>query len=591
MSQAVYAIDKKKKKALSEDPARSHTLSSVEAALEQLFPANARWSPQPPADDAKAALAYLARLHTDPAARVKPDAAGLDALGGFGAWTLRPGPAYSLLFHWGGPEWLLGLALRGQLHTLTWRPSRRVFIGLFVVSLLGYGLVTWTYYWGAHFTTMDTGVFADLVAGLALRGEYHSGVLGVHGFADHFTPTLALFAPLFHIEPTFLWLIAAKFASALTSSVLLYAIGREVLGPTSRWLWVAPCLCLVHTVFGFAYLFQFQPTHLAPPLALASFLFALRARWVALTLTLLVLFGLKEDQPLVGVCIGLFLILERHRRRLGAAVLLASIAIGLVIFLVVMPAFADGQPLLQHRRWSPLSAWPAKLVLTATLFATVGFLPLLHPRSLLWILPTLGAHYLSSESSMLDFRYHYQAVPTALLLVATIYGLAAVQGDTGPWRRFGPRVRALVAAGALALILSLNGMLPHYSARLKWPSATARAVIAEVATMRLPDDVLVYAPDELLPYLLPHPDLRAFTRSSWYSRSKHGWRRDPNDVHRPHLFVTTTEPLEATVRPAFDELQRFAGTYRVEQVTPHLRILWPPSDGVEPPRDRPTPAP
>ena len=122
-----------------------------------------------------------------------------------------------------------------------------------------------------------------------------------------------------------------------------------------------------------------------------------------------------------------------------------------------------------------------------------------------------------------------------------------------------------------------------------------RAVIAEVETLRarLPDDVLVYAPDELLPYLLPHPNLRAFTRSPWYSRSQHGWRRDPNDLHRPRLFVTTTTPLASMVRPAFDELQRFAdGTHRVEQATPHLRILWPlDPNGAVPPRDRPTPAP
>ena len=113
MSSPTYAIDKKKKKALSEDPARSHPLVSVEAALAALFPPNARWSPQPAADDAKDALAYLVRLHTDPAARVAPDADGLAALAGLGGQSMRPGPTFSLHFHWGGPEWLLGLALRG----------------------------------------------------------------------------------------------------------------------------------------------------------------------------------------------------------------------------------------------------------------------------------------------------------------------------------------------------------------------------------------------------------------------------------------------------------------------------------------------
>jgi hypothetical protein len=350
---------------------------------------------------------------------------------------------------------LLGLAARGELASITYRPSRNHFAVLFAAVTAAWVAQGWAYYWSGVFAVWDIGIYADLLANLALRGSYYSHILKRHGFADHVTPSLTLLAPLFALKPTFLWLVAAKVCAALACSWLLWLLGREVLGRESRWLYALPMLCLMHTVLTYGYTFQFQPSVLAAPLSLVCFWLAIKERWMLLAAALLFTFGLREDQPLIGVCVGLFVWLERGHTRLGLSIVAASIVVGVVGFWGIAPAFAEGR-FFQHGRFGPWVLWPEKARLYVVLLATVGALPLLRPRTLLWCTPILAVHFLSRMSGMQGFRHHYQVVPVVVFLVAALHGLAALEARRTWLDAQAPKRRALAIAGSLGLMVSLN---------------------------------------------------------------------------------------------------------------------------------------
>jgi len=218
--------------------------------------------------------------------------------------------------------------------------------------------------------------------------------------------------------------------------------------------------------------------------------------------------------------------------------------------------------------------WPQKLFVVLVLLASVGLLPLFHPRSLWWILGAFSVHFVSGFEHMFGFRYHYHLVPLALLFVASIYGIAAIQNGTGPLVRIGGRWRSLSIAAAVALVLSLNGMLPLFSARLFWPTPTSRAIVSEVVAIesQLPADYAVYATHELVPYLVPHARLRQFNgKPQRHSGSFF-------DTSEPHVVVLTTEPLALALpdRPVLELMDEYAAKngYRVEMPSPHLRLYW-----------------
>jgi uncharacterized membrane protein len=424
----------------------------------------------------------------------------------------------------------LGLAVTGRLGAIAWWPTRRVFQGLALWVGLGWAVLEWARWWSGSVSTWDLGFYGDLYASIALRGSFHSTIIGVHALSDHFTPGLALLAPLYWWVPSILWLPAAKHAGTLLGGWLLYRLSLDVLGPASPRRWALPCLWLVHTVLAFAMTFQFQPVTLAPALVLAAFLAARRERWWLLAASLLLLMTLKENMLLVWVSVGLYLVVERGRHRVGVWIAALGIASGLLIYVFAMPAFSDGARLLQQSRFHPF-AFPLEKVLCVTVcLASVGLLPLLRPRALVWALPIFGAQLATGFPQMLSFRFHYFAVPITVLFVAALHGLAAIEHEQGVWARLGGRARALVAAGIIALLVGLNGMLPHYPARLRWPNEASRARVRSLQAYRaeIPRGEVVFASTRDGPYLIPAPRLRSLDAQRWL---------DPLMTNEPHRVL------------------------------------------------------
>ena len=112
---ATYAIDPKKKKAQSEDPATLPKRVPLDEALQTLFVTRARpWRAGEATEDARHVLPFLERFTTDAEARKdKPDEDGIEALWAYYASSMDRASTLSLFFEWCGPEWLLKHALGG----------------------------------------------------------------------------------------------------------------------------------------------------------------------------------------------------------------------------------------------------------------------------------------------------------------------------------------------------------------------------------------------------------------------------------------------------------------------------------------------
>src|SRR3954469_189644 len=66
--------------------------------------------------------------------------------------------------------------------------------------------------------TFDLGVF-DQAAWLLAHGHAHVSLIQRNVFADHVSPVLVLFAPLYRLRPTVLWLLGAQ-AAAVGATVV-----------------------------------------------------------------------------------------------------------------------------------------------------------------------------------------------------------------------------------------------------------------------------------------------------------------------------------------------------------------------------------
>lgn len=489
---------------------------------------------------------------------------------GFGVWLAAALAGESPLSPWhvaaSGALALIALARAGELPEPTASGSRALFGLLLVWSAVSWALLGWVQAAGLGFRMFDIGIFGNLVARLALHGEYYSDVMRIHGLADHFSPSLMLLAPLFRLEPTVLWLYAANGVAVLASALILRRLCARVLGAEDPYGWLLPGLWLVHGVVTYAYLHQFQPSQLAPPLILAGFLFAVEGRTLPMVIALALLAGLKENMPLAVVSVGVFLWTGLGRRRLGAAVVLTASAYGLVIFFAVMPWLAEGRGITRLGIFDPfgLPAW--KIGFPIALLASVGFLPLLRPRTLLFVLPVFAIHAVSGFDNMFSFRYHYTAMPMTVVFAAAVFGLrvlreaggfAALAGSGPVWRIFVPCMAAALFA--------LNGVTPFRAVRVRWPSADVRAAADRLGGVgrSITGHEVVYASDGAWPFLI---DRRHLLRAHVSSLPRILAESRPHAVVVQTVEPTWTLPLDlAGLRRALDEA---ADAGRYERLDP-----------------------
>ena len=281
---------------------------------------------------------------------------------------------------------------------------------------------------------------------------------------NHFSPYMALLAPLFLIWPDERLLFLVQAAGVAVGGLFLYLIMRRRYAALAPWFLLAFYL---NPALHEMVLFEFRRVTLAfPYLALALYAVDIKKRWLMLAALLIALLC-KEDIGLFVFGVGLFVLIVQHDWRWGLGLLLLGFGWSVVVTLWVIPAFrAPGSeypqlfyfsylgnsysdmftnlradPLIMLRQLFSLS----RLQAVGRLLLPAGFfLPFLGGDWLLILLPPLLLLLLSGDAEMFGLQKWYVAAILPVLFTAVAVGVGRLQRRRARWATMWLLVSALL---------------------------------------------------------------------------------------------------------------------------------------------------
>lgn len=213
-------------------------------------------------------------------------------------------------------------------------------LALAVLFLLGYGLVELLRYQRFAAPSWDLGIFTEAVKGYAHFGAPTLSIKGpgYNALGDHWSPIVALLAPVWWVWPSPVMLLAAQAALFAWSIGVVSDTTERVLGSRSKGL-------LIGAAYGLSWGlqraidFEFHEIAFAVPLLAVvcrQLLFKRwdRAAWWAMPLVLV-----KEDMGLTVAAVGVVLLVTARRRSTAAGLVLFGLGFAALTVGVLIPHF------------------------------------------------------------------------------------------------------------------------------------------------------------------------------------------------------------------------------------------------------------
>ena len=345
----------------------------------------------------------------------------------------------------------------------------------------------------------DLGIFEQAVRAYA---HLQAPVVDLKGpgfniLGDHFSPVLALLAPVYRLFPSPVTLLVAQAGLFALSAVPVTRAAAGLLGrPRGLVLGIAYGLS-----WGLqrAVDFDFHEICFAVPLIAFSLEALLARRWRPALWWALPLVLVKEDLGLTVAAIALVVALRCRRspRPLVYALAVAVLAITatLVTLTLVIPSFNTTGG---YGYWAKVDSGFTLFDGTGTKLRTLAWLliptsGLLALRSPLFAvaLPTLGWRFYSADDHYWGTDWHYSAVLMPVVALALVDALARARVSSRPWlRSYAQHTPAAVAGAALALTTTLPLSTLADSATYDTPEGVPRI---ERALARIPNGATVEA--------------------------------------------------------------------------------------------------
>ncbi|MFD9335829.1 DUF2079 domain-containing protein [Streptomyces sp. NPDC060028] len=365
--------------------------------------------------------------------------------------------------------------------------------------------------------SFDLGIFVQVVSSYA---DGHLPVSEIKGpgfpvLGDHFSPVLALVAPLYWLWPSVKVLLVVQAALVAASVPPLAFWARRTLG--------SPAAVVISACYGLSWGiasavgFDFHEWAFAVPLLTCSLAALGSGRMRAAACWALPLVLVKEDLGLTVAVVGLVIAWRggREARRLGFATAAAGLAAAALSVLVLVPAFhpgglhgyfashnpggvgqggpGGGALELLHQVTLGLITPQEKVTTLLLVLAPTLFLALRSPLALI-ALPTLLWRFGSSYAPHWGTGYHYSMLVMPVVFMAFVDALHR-RGASGR-----SLYRYLAGCAAVTLLL-----LPHYPLwQLVQPAnwrTDPRLAVAEGMMAEIPDGATVQASDGLVPHL------------------------------------------------------------------------------------------
>ncbi|MCX4821545.1 DUF2079 domain-containing protein [Streptomyces sp. NBC_01142] len=405
-------------------------------------------------------------------------------------------------------------------------------------------------------TAFDLSIFEQVVRSYA---SGHLPIAEINGpdfpaLGDHFSPILAVLAPLYWLWRSPAVLLIAQAALIAASSLPLMLWARRSLGSGPA---VAIGFCY-GTSWGIASAigFDFHEVAFAVPLIASSAAALGNGRLRAAAIWALPLVLVKEDLGLTVAVIGI-LIAWRGDRRLGFSVSVIGFGSSLVEMLVVLPLLSTaggfgrlkwlqeeggGGPggvgnLIHHFTIGVITP-EVKVTSLVLVLAPVLFLCLRSPLMLI-ALPTFLWRFASSYPGHWGTSYHYSLILMPIVFSAFIDCLARRNSNKNSIRRY--------VAGCVGFTLLLIPQFPLW--QLFQPAmwkTDPRVLVAHRLMDQIPDGATVQATNKLVPQIAGRTGASVF---GWTSRPHPQWILvDTQQSERWPLSVDQEQNLLTTAR-------------------------------------------
>lgn len=339
-----------------------------------------------------------------------------------------------------------------------WLPC--IIAGFFFLVYLTLALARWN---RMSSPSWDLAIFEQGIKGYANFGAPIVDIKGpgYNQLGDHFSPLIAIIAPLYKIFPSAVTLLVSQCVLISVSIVPVVTTARKRLGVgAAAWIGIA---------YGASWGIQsaldveFHEYSLGVPIVAFGLAAFLNKRWVASAIWISLLLLVKEDLGLTVAAFGV-LLWFKDQRRLGAIVAAVGVAGMALILFVLIPAVS---PTGQYEYWGKLEEDPAAakgliemvgsfftpMVKYETVFLLLlitGFVALRSWITLL-IVPTLVWRFAGSTEAYWGTSWHYSVILMPILFMATIDGLTRLKVSPRAWLRTYARVAPLII-GVIAIL-------------------------------------------------------------------------------------------------------------------------------------------
>lgn len=397
--------------------------------------------------------------------------------------TLRPEPSGAPRFRWRVESWILPVG------------AGLLAFGFFAGGLNARDdrLLTQAY---------DQAFFEQVVWNAGHLGRFASGFTRGSFLGQHFEPLLLVPAGLELAWPDARLLSVINALSLAAAAPAGYLLARALL-PGRPWLAASLTAAIpAWTSLQQAVIAEFHTEALALPLALLAGWAGVRRHTISMWVLVALVLAAKEDQAYTVLVLGILVAVTTDRRA-GLALVVAAIAWGVLVVLVVMPLLRAGAPsdVANYYAWLP-AARPRELFVAlanpvgwfafGSLLVGAAGLPLLRPGWLALAFPPLAVNLLSRHTSQADLRWHYGLLLVVPVLVAT---LMAARGLTA--------ARRVPAIAFVAPALLLGVVASPFVSPVE-PAALGRL---RTCTQGLPADAPVAADDPVAAPLAARPVL------------------------------------------------------------------------------------
>ena len=399
-------------------------------------------------------------------------------------------------------------------------------LGLLLLYVFVFSWLTIRQHQSFNTNALDLAKFDQAIWNTANGRPYQITIAEDSVLQSHFSPALALFAPLYWLWPDVRFLFIVQSLLLGGAGFLIYWYLRR----ERAWLGVVVLgAYLMHPLLHQVNLVEFRRNTLAVFAISFALYHLLRRRYGWMLLGLLLALLSKEDMSLVAIAFGLYILLFQRQMKAGAVTLGLGAAWLLIVPFVLLPALMPHDAIEGYQHADAYFAYlgdtpgemvqtvvgdpllllgyagqPQRLTAVFKFLWPTAFLFLLAPDILFLLLPNLAFLLISTSEAQGRLEGWYPAVLLIILYWAVGVGVARLPRRWQKWA-----AAALLLAGALAWLL--NSQL--------WPGArfdaaryevTAHERQVEGALRAIPADAIVMAQDPLAPHLAHRQDIYLF---------------------------------------------------------------------------------